>query len=217
MKETYAVFIDLDKTLLSVNSGKALAKAAYKSKIMSGKNLLLAMGLSIIYKIRPKNAEEITKYMVRWLKGVSVSDLNNVSKHVAEDILIHYIRPEIIREINYHKKEGATIIILSASLLYICAPIANYLSIDAIICSSMETKNGLFTGRVEGNICIGKEKEIRLLDYCRQEKLNPKEAYYYGDSFSDHYALEAVGNAICVAPETKLKKRAQEKKWRVIG
>ena len=42
-------------------------------------------------------------------------------------------------------------------------------------------------------------------------------SYAYGDSFTDHYMLEMVGNPVAVYPEPKLYALAKEKNWEVLG
>ena len=212
----YIVILDLDKTLLSINSGKTLTLESYKSGLLSTINLTKAIILSTIYKLRLKNPVRITELMVKWLKGVPESSVKELTKQLVKQMLIPAIRPSIIKEIELHKKQGAHIVLLSAALQYVCKPIANYLKIDAIICSSMEIVNGVFTGKPQGQICMEKEKAIQIRKYCFNNSYNLKEAYCYADSFSDRFVMEISGNPICVAPDKKLRKLSEINSWRVI-
>ncbi len=215
-KGTYLVLFDLDKTLLTTNSGKVLVWASYKKGLLTTLNLLKAIILSLIYKLRLKNSVKITELMVKWLKDVPETSVKDLANNVVKRKLIHMLRPSMIREIERHRAQGAHIVILSAALPYICWPLANHLKLDDIICSSMEIENGVFTGRPDGKICIEKEKEIRIQQYCLDKSYNLEETYCYCDSYSDRFALELAGNPICVAPDKRLRKLAKIRKWPVM-
>jgi len=212
-EEKYIVFFDLDKTLLTVNSGKVLAWAAYQEGLLSNRNLIRAIFLSIIYKLHLINSIKITVLMVEWLKGLSETAVQSFAKKVVEQKLIDLIRPSMIEEINKHKKQKARMIILSAALPYICQPLANHLNLNGVICSTMEIEQGLFTGRPRGKMCMEEEKTIRVRKYCKKNAFNLQDAYCYGDSYSDRFVLKIVGNPICVNPDKKLYKLAMIKNW----
>ncbi|MCK5774930.1 MAG: HAD-IB family hydrolase [Bacteroidales bacterium] len=212
-KENYIVFIDLDKTLLTVNSGKVLAWAAYKEGLLSNRNLIKAISLSLIYKLHLINSVKTTVLMVEWLKGLSETAVENFAKKVTEQKLINLIRPSMIEEINKHKKQKARIIILSAALPYICQPLANHLNLDGVICSTMEIDQGLFTGKPQGKMCMEEEKAVRIREYCQKNNFNLQDAYCYGDSYSDRFVLDIVGNPVCVNPDNRLDKLAIAKAW----
>ena len=212
----YAVFIDLDKTLLSVNSGKALVWLAYKDGLLPLKSLLNAIYTSIVYKLSIKNPSLVVLDMVKWLNGLSENDIINTSNKVINSYLLEKIRPSIVKQIEYHKKLGGDVVLLSASLQYICKPIAKFVGINNVICSYMEVKNGVFTGKPEGEICIGLEKRKKAEEYCKQNSYNISEAFSFGDSITDRYIMESVGNQICVKPDKELQKLANEKNWRII-
>ena len=215
-KGAYIVFVDLDKTLLTANSGKILAWAAYKNGLLSTPNLIKAISLSIIYKLQLLNSVKITELMVKWLKNIPESTVQVFGEQLVNQKLITMLRPSILQKIKYHKKQGAYIVLLSAALPYICLPIAKHLKLDDVICSIMEIKNGLFSGKPLGKMCIEEEKEIRVKQYCLDKTYNLSEAYCYGDSYSDRFALSIVGNPVGVAADKKLRKLAKIKRWTLM-
>ncbi len=215
-QEKYVVFFDLDKTLLAVNSSVPLILAAYKRKLLTTASLLHAVRLSLAYKLRLGNTVRITEAMVSWLKGIPEATVRELSEHIVQEKLIYEIRPAIIREIKDHKTRGARIVMLSASMSYTCEPIAQYLHFDDVICSAMEVVDGVFTGKPRGRICIGEEKEVRMRAYCEQTAFDLKEAWCYGDSYSDRFIMEICGNPVCVAPDKRLSRLAKTGSWRVI-
>ncbi len=214
-QKKYVVFIDLDNTLLSVNSGKITVLAAYKNGLIKFFELLNAFFLSVVYKLNIRIPEKTVIKMAAWLGGMKEELIINLSKEIVDRELIPTVRPSMINEIKFHQKKGATVVLLSAALPYVCEPIAKFVGINEVICSSMEIKQGVFTGKPQGKICLGKEKLVRAQQYCEKNSLSLSEAYCYADSDSDKYILAASGYPICVSPDKKLRKRALKNNWKI--
>jgi HAD superfamily hydrolase (TIGR01490 family) len=214
--KSYIAFFDLDRTILSINSGSVLVREAYKSGLMSITDLLNAIYLSWLYKFRLRETTLIISGMGKWLKGLTADEVNSLAKHVVNKHLVNAIRPEIYSEIKFHKEHNAEIVILSSVMIEICRLIGSHLEADNFICTTMEILDGFYTGHPEKNFCFDDEKRVRLMEYCEFRNYNPGESYYYGDSISDLPALEAVGHQVCVEPDRKLASIARERDWRVI-
>jgi putative phosphoserine phosphatase / 1-acylglycerol-3-phosphate O-acyltransferase len=211
----YIVFIDLDGTLITSNSGTELVRQAYKNGIMNNFGLIRAFYLSFLYRLNMKDPIKIINNMVLWVSGLSERTLLDLSSEVALQILIPSIRQEMMPEINMHKDKQAKIVILSSALKQICLEVGNHLGMDDIICSNLEVLNGYFTGHPQGRVCFGEEKAVRLKEYCEKNNSDLGETWYYGDSISDLPALRIVGHPVCVNPDRKLKKFARKKKWMI--
>jgi HAD superfamily hydrolase (TIGR01490 family) len=212
----YVAFFDLDKTVLSINSGSVLVREAYKNGLMNTSDLLHAIYLSWLYKFNLRDTTIIISGMGRWLKGKTTDEVKMLSEHVVNKYLIDSIRPEIKAEIRFHKEQNAEIVILSSVMVEICTLLGSHLETDNYICTQMEVTNGVFTGLPENKFCFDDEKRVRLLDYCEIKNHNPGEAFYFGDSISDLRALEVVGHPVCVAPDKKLAAIARKRGWRII-
>ena len=212
----YVAFFDIDNTILSINSGSALVREAYKIGLMSTSDLLNAIYLSWLYKFHLRDTDLIVSGMGRWLKGHTVDEVNLLSEHVVNKHLVNAIRPDIYSEIKFHKENNAEVVILSSVIIQICRQLGSYIGVDNIICTVMEVADGVFTGSPENSYCFEDEKRIRLMQYCEMRNYFLSEAFYYGDSISDLTALKAVGNPVCVQPDRKLSRIAHEKGWRIL-
>jgi HAD superfamily phosphoserine phosphatase-like hydrolase len=107
-------------------------------------------------------------------------------------------------------------VILSSALIAVCQEMADNLNIDDILCSELEVYDGKMTGRPIGHLCFGEEKAVRLKEYCEKYKSCQSQAWYYGDSISDLPAFSVVGNPVCINPDKKLKKTAQQRDWKIL-
>jgi len=214
--KNYAAFFDLDLTVLSVNSGPIIVREAYMKGMMGTRSILNAILQGYLYKFNLRDTNVIISKMGLWLKGINNATLIKLSGEVFEKYLKPAIRPEIIREIAFHRKNHGEIVILSSVISSISRPIGKYLEADSVLCTEMEVKDGFLTGYPVGKFCFGKEKRERLVSFCEGKNFIPSEAWYYADSISDLEAFEAVGHRVCVSPDRKLARIAQRKRWKVI-
>jgi len=215
--EKYIAFFDLDRTIISGNSGKILIQSAYKKGLISRRYVLWGIYLSFLYRFGLKNPVSIIRTIAKWLNGTKESDLNELSDEIFITHLKKIIRPEIEKEINFHKNKGALVVILSSSVLPVCRVIADHLKMDDIICTVLETNKGIFTGHPAGAFCFNEEKVRRMTDYCEKNNTTPGCGWYYGDSIDDLPALSLAGNPVCVYPDKKLLEIASERGWEIIA
>jgi putative phosphoserine phosphatase / 1-acylglycerol-3-phosphate O-acyltransferase len=213
----YFAFFDLDNTISNSTSGRALAIAAYRKRLMSPGALLRAFWLSVTYRLNLKDHLQIISNMMSWVRGIPEETMNELCKEVFRDKLLNSIFSEAKEEIGVHKSSNAKVVILSSSLYPICSEVARNLGIDDVICSHLEVSNGILTGNPIGNVCIGEEKALRMRDYCEKNNTRLSDAWYYGDAFSDLSALSIAGNPVCVNPDKKLRKAAAERGWKIVS
>jgi len=213
----YIVFIDLDDTLLMVNSGKVLVGEAFRQGLMRKRDLLTGVFLSLLYKINLAHTTRIVEKMALWLKGLEETKIVELTRKICDETLFDQISKEIISEIQIHRKKNASIVLLSAATTYICHPIAAHLKMDDVICSSLEVRDGIFSGYPDGQLVFGKEKGLRLTEYCEKENFPLETAYCYADSFSDLSMMEITGHPVAVRPDRRLGKAARKRGWRIIN
>jgi HAD superfamily hydrolase (TIGR01490 family) len=215
--KSYIAFFDLDLTLTSSISGKALARKAFRKGLLTKWNLLKAILLSFEFRFKLRDQVKIINDMVSWVKGIPESSITDICLEVFHETILPSVYKEAISEIGFHKAKNAKVVILSSALTTVCREMAKKLLLDDIICSELEVKNGFLTGRPLGHFCFGEEKAVRLLEYCEKYKCQPSDAWYYGDSISDLPALNSVGNPACINPDKKLKKTAIKRNWIVLN
>lgn len=211
----YVAFFDLDKTLTGTNSGYALVRAAYDKKLIRKRDLLGPLMMLILYKAGVRPAESIITALGEKLKGTDIGEFEDLAGKAVADYLIGSVFPAALEELSLHRKENALTVILSSAVDGICNPVARHLSIDSVLCTMMEKKDGIMTGAPAGNYCYGKEKSLRLTSFCRENGFETEKAFYYADSFSDIEALKSVGNPVCINPDRRLERHAERNGWPV--
>lgn len=215
-KFDYIAFYDLDHTILEDNSATHLVHEARKRGIMSGRRFRHAVWLSLLYKLRIGDSTKMIIRMLSWLDGLRKEDIDQLCVDVFSKHIMPKIRPEILETISEHRSNRGGIVLLSSASEPICSQVYNHLEMDDLICSRLESVNGILTGKTQGKLVYGKEKEKRLVDYCIEHGYKQEDAYYYGDSYTDEYVMNAVGHPVAVDPDKKLLRTALKNYWTII-
>lgn len=212
----YIAFFDLDQTITKSISGRALARGARKKGLMTNRDLINAIFLSIEFRLKLKDPLKIIDKMVSWVRGIPENTLIDLCTEVVHEVLLPSVYKEAIAEIDFHKKKNAKVVILSSALTTVCKEVVKNLNLDDFICSELEVKNGIMTGHPVGHLCFGEEKAVRLKEYCIKNSSSQSDSWYYGDSISDFDALNVTGNPVCVNPDKKLRKAAIKRDWKIL-
>jgi len=214
--QPYIAAFDLDKTILAVNSSRLVVKKSRELGFMSKREFRQAIYYSVVYKFDLKDANEIVLSMMQWLKGLKESEVKELARdHVVPEIK-RMVRPEIVEEIKAHHEKNARVILLSSALPYLCEPIAEFLHMDDVVCSNLEVVDGYFTGQSVRRLVFGKEKAVRMKEYCKANSFPVQDAWYYGDAYTDRFVMQEVGNPVAVKPEIKLGWMARRNGWKII-
>lgn len=212
----YIAFYDLDHTILDGNSATHLVQEAHKRGVMSGKQYRHAVWLSILYKLHIGEPVRMINRMLSWLNGLKEESIMNLSREIFHQMIKDTIRPEILETIREHRSRNGAVVLLSSASTPICQPVSQHLGLDEMICTCLESEDGILTGKTTGKLVYGAEKRIRMLDFCRKNDHDPGDAWYYGDSYTDRHVMEAVGHPVAVFPDRKLLKLARQKHWKII-
>ena len=102
------------------------------------------------------------------------------------------ILPSAAEQIARHRSRGDRIVIVSASLNVYLEPWAEIIGAD-LICTRLESKNGLMTGLYVSGDCSGKRKAASIAE--RYVLKNYGKIYVYGDTREDREMME-LGNIV---------------------
>ena len=142
----YIAFYDLDRTILTGNSATSLVEEARKRGIMTGQQFRHALYLSLLYKLDWWDPARIITRMLSWLKGLPESSVRQLCREVFDQTLRETIRPEILKEMEKHRKKDGANVLLSSATSLICEPAAIHLGLDDVICTQLAAIDGILTG-----------------------------------------------------------------------
>ena len=155
------------------------------------------------------------KVFYRNYRGMGVTEIKALSTEMFETSLRPKIFSEAVSQIQEHKEERTTVVLVTGSLDFIVQPIADYLGVDAVLAPQLREENGRFTGELTTEPLIGEEKAKAVRRYANQHEISLEESYAYGDSQSDLPLLACVGNPVAVNPSKALRQKALASGWEI--
>ncbi|MGN6228233.1 HAD family hydrolase [Dyella sp.] len=120
------------------------------------------------------------------LRGREVSAIRALGLRYARERLPHVLRPEAMARLAWHRERGDRIVVVSASLDAYLAPWCRAHGLE-LICSELESREGVLTGRYRGGDCAGAAKAARVREHLRLEDYACVHAY--GDTVEDRELL----------------------------
>ena len=148
-------------------------------------------------------------------RGMNAAEIKALSTEMFENYLRPKIFAEAVSQIQEHKKQGTTVVLVTGSLDFITQPIADYFAVDAVLAAKLHEQDGQFTGELTTAPLIGEEKAKAMRNYADQHEISLEESYAYSDSQSDLPMLECVGNPVVVNPGKSLRQTALASGWKI--
>ena len=137
-----------------------------------------------------------------------------------KDYVNNWIQPIVAKGalalLDGHRAKGDDLIIISATNLFITAPIAELLGIDQILSTEPEIIDNQYTGRYLGTPTFKEGKVTVLNEWLKNTNHSLGNSYFYSDSINDLPLLEQVATPIAVNPDEKLSAIAIERNWQIL-
>jgi HAD superfamily hydrolase (TIGR01490 family) len=213
-----AAFFDLDRTLISRSSSLALAPAFHRRGLLRRRDrarATLAQFVFARYGAGNSRVGRTAESAMAFLKGLPVE----VMREIVGEAVDSAFRPHVYRDaldlVARHRERGERSFIVSAALQEIVDALVAELGLDGGIGSSAEVEDGAYTGRLVRRL-DGAAKAEAVVGLASAEGVDLPRSTAYSDSASDVPFLEAVGNAVAVNPDRRLRAIAAERNWRVL-
>lgn len=210
-------FFDLDKTILSVNSGTLWVRREAALGHLSKRHALKAMAWLARYHFGFASAEAMVAEAVAHLAGTEAAALKARTERFYEDEVRGTFRPGALEAVRAHRAAGERLVMLTSSSHYLSSLVAAELGFDEVLCNRLEVDEaGRHTGRVEGGVCFGPGKLPHAQRAAARAGAGLGTATFYTDSYSDLPVLAAVGHPVAVNPDPRLRRHATRQGWRVV-
>lgn len=160
---------------------------------------------------------EFLEFSLTPLSRITISELTSLHEQFMNECIRPIITSSSKRLIQKHTLSGDTLLIITATNLFITAPIAKELKIVNILATEPEIFNDRYTGKVSGIPCFRNGKVERLKIWLKQTGNNLSNSYFYSDSHNDLALLELVKYPVAVDPDDTLRSHAEMKGWKIIS
>ncbi len=161
---------------------RACGDAAVLRAIASRLHVLLAAGAGRVCRGRAKEA-----LLRPLLGGRRLADLEPVAAAFATRLLDRGMWPPGLERLEWHRRRGDEVVIVSASPELYLGPVGRALGASAVLATGLEVDaGGRLTGRLAGPNVRGAEKVARLDAWLGGD---PAEVWAYGNSDGDRQLL----------------------------
>ena len=213
--KTAAIF-DLDGTILDISSERAFFLYLFLHGGV-GLNDLLAWMRYFVKTVYVANYAAATKANRMYLCHKTYTKIHEFASNCFSEKLLAHISREAAAEIERHRREDRYLILLSGTLDLLLEHFMRHLGMDWMVGTSLEIRDNVFTGRMNGLHAYGEAKAVITRQIADQFEIDLTESYGYANSFSDVPFLNSVGHAIAVNPDNRLAKHAKQHGWRIIS
>ena len=156
------------------------------------------------------------KFSLKPLTQHSAEQLYQWREHYVSNVIEPLIAPGTPALLERHRQQGDTLMIISATNLFITEPIARLLDVPHILSTRPEKINGRYTGNYIGQPTFQQGKVLALQAWLEQHGMDLSGSTFYSDSHNDLPLLEQVENPVGVNPDEQLLAICQEREWPVM-
>jgi len=208
-------FFDLDRTLLSVNSGSLWVRFEQREGRLSALTALRAAFWLGAYHLGFSRIEPLLLEAIASLAGEEEAVLRSRTTRFFDAEVRHTVRPGARLALDRHRAAGDSIALLSSTSMFLAEDVRALLDIHHIGCNRFGVQEGRMTGLPDGPLCFGAGKlhHARLIADALGERL--EDATFYTDSASDVPAMEGIGRPVAVNPDPTLARIARRRGWPV--
>ena len=217
LTEKRIAFFDVDNTLLKGSTLFFLGRGMYQRGFFTKKDISAFVLANIRYRLTGKeNKEEIARFQnaaTDFIKGHNVVEIEKIGQEIYEEYVSPAIWQGTVEIAKEHLSKDEEVWLVTATPLDMANLMAKRLGFTGALGTKAEVENGVYTGKIIGNLLHGREKSTAIKELAAQRNVDLKNCYAYSDSHHDIPLLEAVGNPRAINPDALLKIRAYRDNW----
>lgn len=149
-------------------------------------------------------------------KGKTEEEMEALGERLFSHHIARCLFPEAWRLIEAHRLMGHTLVIASSATRFQIQPMARELGIEHVVCTGIQVRKGVLTGRIDGSPAWGEGKADAVRAFARAHRLSLKRSYGYANGDEDLRFLNTVGLPHAVNPQSRLADAATEASWPVL-
>ena len=216
---TAAAFFDVDNTMVQGASIIHFARGLAARKYVKTSDLVDFAWKQVKFRVTGKESSddvaEGRDKALSFVAGRSTAELVELGEEIYDEIIADKIWPGTRALAQMHLDAGQQVWLVTATPVELAQVIAKRLGLTGALGTVAESKDGLFTGRLVGDILHGAGKAHAVRTLAIREGLNLKRCTAYSDSHNDLPMLSLVGTAVAINPDSDLRELAKNRGWEI--
>jgi len=214
-----AAFFDVDNTVMQGASIFHLAKGLHRRNFFTTRDILGAAYKQAYFRIvgseDPEHIAEARNSALGFIAGHTVAELEELGEEIFDEAMAHRIWPGTRALAQLHLDRGERVWLVTAAPIEIARIIAQRLGLTGALGTVAEHEDGVYTGRLVGDMLHGPAKAEAVRAIAAREGLDLSRCAAYSDSSNDLPMLSLVGHPCAVNPDAALRHHAREQGWQV--
>jgi HAD superfamily hydrolase (TIGR01490 family) len=216
---TSAAFFDVDNTVMQGASIFHLARGLHRRSFFTTRDILGAAWKQAYFRVvgveDPEHGAEARSAALAFIAGHTVEELEALGEEIFDEAMAHRIWPGTRALAQLHLDQGQRVWLVTAAPIEIAGIIARRLGLTGALGTVAEHINGVYTGRLVGEMLHGAAKGEAILALAEREGLDLSQCSAYSDSYNDLPMLTLVGDPCAINPDARLRAHARAQGWRI--
>ncbi len=217
---TAAAFFDVDNTMMMGASIFHFARGLAARKFINTGDLATFIWQQLRFRVggREMGPEEIQATRAQALSFVAgrpISEIIELGEDIYDELMVDRIWSGTRALAHMHLDAGQRVWLVTATPVELANIIARRLGLTGALGTVAESVDGVYTGRLVGDILHGAAKAQAVRALAIKEGLDLSRCTAYSDSFNDVPMLSAVGTAVAINPDADLRDTARARGWEI--
>ena len=214
-----AAFFDVDNTLVQGASiflfGAGLARRGFFDRGELAGMLWKQIKFRVSGSENPEDVAEAREQALAFVKGHRVDDTVEMAEEIFDEIIGDRVYGGTRELADLHLQAGQEVWLVTAAPVQLAQVIAKRLGLTGALGTVAEVEDGVFTGRLVGDILHGPGKKHAVAALAASSGLDLSRCAAYSDSVNDVPMLSMVGTAVAINPDRRLRRVATERGWSI--
>jgi HAD superfamily hydrolase (TIGR01490 family) len=212
-----AAFFDVDNTLIRGSAlyflGKGMYQRGFFTKADISRFVVANLRFRFSGKEKPEEMMRLQNAATDFIAGQKVSDISKLAQEVYDEHVSPALWQGTIDIAQTHLSNDEEVWLITAASQEMAQVICQKLGFTGALGSRAEAKEGVYTGKMNGNLLHGKEKVRAIKELAIERGFELSDCYAYSDSHNDLPLLLAVGHPSVINPDAILRIRATRESW----
>jgi HAD superfamily hydrolase (TIGR01490 family) len=214
-----AAFFDVDNTVMQGASIFHLARGLYQRDFFTARDIgrfaWQQAKFRVVGREHLDDVHEARETALSFAAGHTVAELTVIGEEVFDEVMATKVWPGTRALAQMHLDAGQRVWLVTATPVEVATVIAKRLGLTGALGTVAETEDGVYTGRLVGEILHGDAKAEAVTALAEREGLDLATCSAYSDSANDIPLLSLVGHPCAINPDAALRAHAREHGWRV--
>jgi HAD superfamily hydrolase (TIGR01490 family) len=216
---TAAAFFDVDNTMMMGASIFHFARGMAARKFFTTSDLAKFALQQVVFRVGGRetsdNIRNARESGLSFVAGHSVAELTELGEEIYDELMADKIWPGTRALAQMHIDAGQRVWLVTATPVDLATIIARRLGLTGALGTVLESKDGVYTGRLVGEMLHGPAKAHAVRALAAREGLDLRRCTAYSDSANDVPMLSVVGTAVAVNPDGSLRETARKRGWEI--